>query len=197
MLIKDKILELTKQNQGLITTAQLDEAGIARGNLKPLLEQGLLERSARGVYVLPERWEDDIFNLQYRFSRGIFSCETALFLWGLSDQTPSSYTMTFPLNYNTVTAREENIHCLQVKHEWYEIGLSTVLTPGDNLVKVYNPERSLCDILRPNSHSEIRTISDAFKQYISSRKCDIPLLSAYSKIFKVEGKVRSYLEVLL
>jgi glycogen debranching enzyme len=57
-------------------------------------------KAARGVYVLPEVWEDELFILQYTYRKGIFSHETALWLLDFSDRTPQKYTMTFPVGYH-------------------------------------------------------------------------------------------------
>ena len=65
------------------------------------------------------------------------------------------------------------------------------------MVWVYNKERTLCDILRPNSSADIQIISESFKRYTADKKKNIPLLSEYAKMLKVEVKLRSYLEVLL
>ena len=97
MNVSDKIIQLAKENNGIITTAVLSENGILRGNLKKLVDDSRLEKTARGVYILPEIWEDEFVNLQARFKKGIFSNETALFLWDLTDRTPNKYDMTFKL----------------------------------------------------------------------------------------------------
>lgn len=100
MNVSDKIIQLAKENNGVVTAAILSDKGILRGNLKKLVDEGKLEKTARGVYILPEIWEDEFVNLQARFKKGIFSNETALFLWDLTDRTPNKYDMTFPHNYN-------------------------------------------------------------------------------------------------
>ncbi len=193
----EDILKMAKDNNCIVTTAMVVAAGIYRGNLKYLVEKGLLEKSARGVYILPEVWDDEIFNLQSRFKRGIFSHETALFLWDLTDRTPNFYAMTFPSTYNITKPKKEKINCSQCKVEWYELGVDEIKTPGGNIVRVYNRERTLCDILRPNSSADIQIISESFKRYASGKNKNIPLLSEYAKTLKVGKKLRSYLEVLL
>lgn len=191
------IIKMAKENNYVITSSMIDDVGIARGNIKYLVEKGMLEKSSRGVYILPEGWDDEFFNLQNRFKKGVFSHETALFLWDLSDRTPNVYTMTFPSTYNLTNPKKSGINCSQCKLEWHEIGVEEVKTPGGNIVKAYNHERTLCDILRPNSLADIQTITESFKRYTSGKNINIPLLSEYAKIFKVETKIRSYLEVLL
>nr|WP_253293541.1 type IV toxin-antitoxin system AbiEi family antitoxin domain-containing protein [Kineothrix sp. MSJ-39] len=172
-------------------------AGISRGNIKYLVDKGMIEKSARGVYILPGMWDDEIFNLQSRFKRGIYSHETALFLWDLTDRTPNRYHMTFPANYNLTKPKEENIRCVQCKEEWYDLGVVEVLTPGKNTVRAYSVERTLCDILRSCSHVDIQVVTEAYKRYTTKMGKNIPALSEYAKKLKVEQRLRAYLEVLL
>lgn len=193
----EEILNMAKENNGTVTSAMVDGAGFSRGNIKYLVDNGMLEKTARGIYILPEVWEDEMYHLQNRFKRGIYSHETALFLFDLTDRTPNRYYMTFPLNYNLTKAKNENIRCMQCKPDLYELGITEAVTPGGNTVRVYNVERTLCDILRTYSHIDIQIVSEAYKRYATRKEKNIPLLSEYAKKFRVEDKVRNYLEVLL
>jgi predicted transcriptional regulator of viral defense system len=111
----DVIMETARQNNGIITSSMVTKMGISRGNLKYLVDKGMLEKVSRGVYVLPDEWEDAVFNLQARYKKGIISGETALFLFDLIDRTPSFCTMTFPASYNVSRPKSENIRCFQCK----------------------------------------------------------------------------------
>lgn len=197
MNISDQIIQLAKENNGVITSAVISEKGILRGNLKNLVDSGRLERTVRGVYILPEIWEDEFVNLQARFKKGIFSNETALFLWDLTDRTPNRYDMTFPGSYNLTNAKKEGIVCLTVKNGWYNEGAVQVKSPGGNIITVYSMERTLCDILRKRNGVDTGVITEAFKCYMSRVDKNIPLLSEYAKKFRVEERVRRYLEVLI
>lgn len=193
----EEIIRMAKENNGTVTTAMVVEAGFSRGNIKYLADKGMIEKSARGVYILPEVWEDEIFNLQNRFKRGIYSHETALFLWDLTDRTPNRYHMTFPANYNLTNPKEENVQCVQCTEALYELGIANAMTPGGNEVRAYSMERTLCDILKPHSRVDIQIVTEAFKRYANRSDKNIPVLSEYAKMLKVETKLRTYLEVLL
>ena len=197
MNVSDNIIQLAKENNGVVTAAILSDKGILRGNLKKLVDEGKLEKTARGVYILPEIWEDEFVNLQARFKKGVFSNETALFLWDLTDQTPNRYDMTFPHNYNLTNVKSEGVNCSRVKQEWYAEGKTQLESPGGNRITVYNMERTLCDILRKRGGINTGIITEAFKRYTARNDKNIPLLSEYAKMFRVEEKVRSYLEVLI
>lgn len=193
----EEIIKMAKENNGMVTTAMVVAAGFSRGNIKYLADKGMIEKSARGVYILPEICDDEIFNLQNRFKRGIYSHETALFLWNLTDRTPNWYCMTFPMNYNLTKPKEENIRCLQCKEDFYEVDITYVSTPGGNKVMAYGLERTLCDVLRPHAQVDIQIVAEVFKRYVNRMDKNIPLLSEYAKQFKVEKRLRAYLEVLL
>ena len=197
MTYAKKILKLAQDNNGIVTSAQVTKAGIQREHLRVLVTKGLLERSGRGVYIIPTIFDDEMFNLQMRFKRGIFSHETALFLLDLTDRTPNKYSMTFPLGYNTTVLNSENVKYYRVKDDLYELGIIAAKSPGGNNIRLYNAERTLCDILKGRSITEIQIVTDAFKRYALLDRKDIPLISEYAKLLRVEKKLRSYLEVLL
>lgn len=192
-----EILNLAKKNNGVITTAMVVAAGFSRGSLKYLADNGRLERASRGVYTLPEVWEDEFVNLQSRYKRGIFSLDTALFLCDLTDRTPGKYYMTFPSTYNLSRPKDDGILCSGSKEPIYSLGVEDMLTPGGNTVRAYIAERTLCDILKTRNHTDIQVVTDAFKRYAARRKKNIPLLSEYARALKVEERLRAYLEVLL
>lgn len=197
MTYADQILKIANNNNGIVTSAQVTKDGILRQHLKVLVDKGLLEHSGRGLYIIPTVFDDEMFNLQMRFKRGIFSHETALFLMDLTDRTPVKYSLTFPLGYNTTALNSENVKYYRVKDNLYELGITTTKSPGGNNIRLYNAERTLCDILKGRSSTDIQIVTDAFKRYTRLEKKDIPLLSKYAKLFRVEKKLRSYLEVLL
>lgn len=111
----------------------------------------MFEKLARGVYVLPEKLDDEIFDLQNRFKGGVFLHETSLFLWDITDRTLGAYRMTFPATYNLTNPKAERVECIQCKKDWYDLGIIEIFTLAGNRVKVYSMERTLCNILCPHS----------------------------------------------
>ncbi len=191
------IMEMVKKNNGVITASEVTQAGISRGSLKHLVDTGILEHASRGVYQLAEVWDDEMYQLQVRYKKGIFTGETVLFLSNLTDRTPIRFHMTFPLNYNTNALKNENVTCTRSKPEWYELGVVQLKTPAGNPVKAYSMEKTLCDILRKQRDTDIQVVSEAFKRYTKRPDKNIPLLSEYARNLNVEKRLRAYLEVLL
>ena len=131
---------------GIITAAQLTKAGLHRGYLHNFVESGELYRFGRGLYVQSSAWEDDFYLLQRKYSRGIYSHDTALYLLGYSDRTPARYTMTFPKGYNAPSLKQEDLIVKRAIPENYDFGIIEIKSPSGNPIRVYDLERTLCDI---------------------------------------------------
>jgi predicted transcriptional regulator of viral defense system len=186
------------QNVGdIVTSKQVTEAGFHRSLLSELVKEKELVRVSRGVYLKPTAWEDEMYLLQYRFSRGIFSHETALYLHGMTDRTPARFTMTFPWGYNAASLKDENLTAKRVVKEYYELGVTEMPSPVGNTIKAYDIERTLCDIVRGNNICDIQIVNQAMKRYAESKGKDIQKLMGYALMLRVKPKVLNYMEVLL
>ena len=193
----NKIKELLEDSSnGIITSAQVNDSGICRDYLKPLVDSGDIYRYSRGIYIKNDAWEDDFYLLQQKYKRGIYSHDTALYLLRYSDRTPIKYTMTFPQGYNCKSLKDE---CLIGKHtidKNYALGVIEIDSPCKNPIYIYNLERTLCDILR-GSGSDIQIVNQAMKQYAFSKDKNIFKLMQYAEQLHVKNKVVRYLEILL
>lgn len=146
---------------------------------------------------MPETWEDPYFVAQHRFSRGILSDETALFLHGMTDRAPFSLTMTFPRSYNTSKARAAGIICRSCSDDVLELGICQVKTSFGNTIRAYDLERTLCDLVRGHRVIDDQVVSPAMKAYVRRSDRDPVKLTDCARALGVEGKIRAYLKVLL
>lgn len=197
MNTENVIEKLIMQANGIITTEQVTSAGLHRSVLAQLVEQGQLYRVSRGVYMKNEAWEDEMYLLQRRYSKGVFSHETALYLHSMTDRTPKTFSMTFPKGYNSPSIKKERVTLYRVVPENYKLGIVEVSSPCGNSLRVYDMERTLCDIVRGNDSCDIQIVNQAMKQYAGSKGKDISKLMAYAEQLRVKPKILNYMEVLL
>lgn len=192
-----RLTTIAKSNNGLITAAQAKTLGIRGARLSEAVRAGILVRVARGVYCLPDVWEDEFAIASTRFPKGILSHGTALYLHDMTDRTPERITMTFPRGYNASSARGEGVQVKSCQAALIGLGRIELLTPSGNRVASYDMERTLCDLLRGTSAPDVQLVNPAMKAYAKSKGKDVVKLLAYAKRLGVLGKVRGYLEVLL
>lgn len=197
MKVNSIILEEIKKNNNMITTARAVELGFSRYLLAKYEKEGLLERERQGVYILPDSVHDDMYTLMLRSGKIIFSHDTALFLNGLSERTPFIHSVTIPNNTRISKVIQEECTCYYIKPELHQIGAITRKTTLGNVVRCYNAERTICDLLRSRSRLDEETVISAIKNYAASTDKDLNLLAVYASQFGVEKVLKRYMEVLL
>ena len=193
----EKIMETAKQNGNLITTAQVRTIGLSNTMLSKYVAEGALIRVCHGIYALPDTVVDDMYVLNLRSQKIVFSHESALFLNGISDRTPFSATVTIPSNAALSSEIKNACTCFYIQPDLYDLGLEERRTTFGNPVRCYNMERTVCDILRSRSRMDEETVVAAVKNYVHSKEKDLFRLYDYSQKLKVSEQVRKYMEVLV
>lgn len=195
--VTKRLTDIASEHNGYVTSTQATEAGIPRRLLSEAVETGGLVQVDRGLYALPETWEDPYLVAQHRFAKGIFSDETALYLHDMTDRAPIQLTMTFSRNYNKTAAKAAGIVCRSCADVVLSLGLVEVRTMYGNVVRTYDLERTLCDVMRGQRFVDEQVVNPAMKAYVRRRDKNIPKLLSYARKLGVEKKVQAYVRVLL
>ena len=192
-----KIEEIAEHQNGTLLSSDLDENGIPRAYLSMMVAEGDLEKIGRGVYVVSNQIEDEMYIFQKKYPKLIYSHETALFLHSLSDRTPFDYSATVPSGYKVVSNLSDRFKMYYVKKELHELGVTEVKTAFGNIINVYNVERTICDLLRSRSRIDIQIFSDALQRVVKNKQLESTLLLEYARKLRVESILNTYMEVLL
>ena len=191
------ITDMLERQSGIITSSQANAVGIPRHYLSKMVAMNLLRKVARRIYAVPEAWEDEMFLLQYKYSKGIFSHETALYIHGFTDRAPTRFVMTFPYGYHAESIASTNIRMKKVVKGIYELGSVEKQTTFGNKIRLYDLERTLCDIVKGNNSCDIQIVNQAMKRYALSKEKNISRLLQYAEQLRVKPKIIAYMEVLL
>lgn len=193
----DIILELVNKNNGYITSKDVKKAKINSSELTKLVRLNKLERISRGFYCLKNSFCDDYYKYQLKSKNCIFSHETALYFYDLSDRTPLYFDMTVPFGYNGSLRTDKGILLHYTKKELLELGLTFTKSPFGMKIRVYDIERTICDIIKNKNKMDIEIFTKALQRYSRSKEKDLNKLMRYAKKLNVDKKVREYMEVLL
>jgi len=191
------VYKLIAENNGVLRTEDAEKAGISRMVLSSLAKNGKLDRIAHGRYALPGDLPDELYLIQQRSEKIIFSHETALFLYNMAERTPLLHSLTIPSNGKLSPVLSEGCKIYYVKPDLYELGKCIVPSKMGNVVVAYDIERTVCDILRSRSRIDDQTFAAAIKNYTAGKKQNWNKLSSYAEAFQVTKLLRQYLEVLL
>ena len=197
MSFKERLKELFQSSSGILTTKEVEDSGIPRQYLWLLKKENEIQMITRGVYVSNEVFEDEMYLIQLRANKAIFSHETALYIHSLTDRDPFFYTVTLPSGYNPSRLKDSNIEVHTAKKELFEIGKTTEKTPYGRAITVYDKERTICDIICNRNNMDKYVLNDALKRYVNSKGKDIFKLTKFAKLFRIQKILNRYLEVLL
>lgn len=193
----NKLKKISNENNGVIQTSIVLKNGISKPSLGKFIKKYAYERVSRGIYCSPDVWEDKLYLLQLRCPKTIFSHETALYLLDMTDQDSHDYTVTVKSGYNATHLKKDNVRVHFIKKELFELGVIRAKTPFRNEVITYNPERTICDLIRNRSSIEIQIFQDAIKEYMKRKDKNLHLLMKYANELRVANILKKYLEVLL
>jgi predicted transcriptional regulator of viral defense system len=197
MTQKDKVIKLLKEKNGILTSGEAKEAGVAYKTLQRMSQVGEIEKLEEGLYMDPNQMKDEYFLTQYKCKKGIFSHETALFFHDLTDRTPLQLMLTIPSGYNTRLLEEkEKYKFFYISEKLLPIGRIKMETPFGHKVNVYNKERTICDCLKKKDQLDLDIITEAVKRYFKNPGADYAKLLKYAEIFNTKDLVRKYMEVL-
>jgi predicted transcriptional regulator of viral defense system len=195
---KNEMLDnLLRANNGYIKTSDALSLGVSKTYFIEYAKSRELERVARGLYMSQDAWHDEMFIIQVRYPKAVFSHETALYLLDFAEREPAQYSITLEANSRSSILSKEGATVYKIKKELFEVGLSNAQSPFGNRLRTYNLERTICDLLRNRSNIEFQEFQAAIRGYARLRNKDLPLLMRYSKLFSVEKIARHYLEVLI
>lgn len=186
-----------RENGGVITTHQVQMLGFSKTLLTNYIKTEELIRAAHGIYILPDEIEDDMYTLMLRSKKLIFSHASSLFIHGLSERTPFIHSVTFPSNAAIPQSIQSSCKCFYIKPELHCMGLVEKPNTFGHIVKCYDPERTICDLLRNRSRIDVETFLSALKHYAASRGKNLYLLSEYAKKLMVFNVMSGYMDVLL
>ncbi len=191
-----RISKLLKNNDGLITTAEIVREGISKPSFYEYARKENLINVAHGIYVAQDAWQDTSYILHLRYPNAVFSHEEALYLNNLTDREPTNNVLTFKTGYNPSRLTQKGIKVYTIKTELLDVGKVMLKTSFGNKVPSYNLERTICDIVRSRSTIEIQDYQTAIRTYVKRKDRNLGLLLEYAKLFHIEKLIRQYIEVM-
>ena len=188
---------LLQENNGFIKTSDVVRAGVSKTYFGEYVSDRGLERAAHGLYMSQDAWDDGMYVIQVRYPDAVFSHETALYLLNLAEREPTQCAVTLKAGTSSSGLAKNGVKVYKVKEELFDEGIIQAQSPSGNTLRSYNPERTICDLIRSRRNIEAQELQSAIKEYVRLKEKNVPLLMRYAKAFSVEKIIRQYLEVLL
>lgn len=191
----DILQQLIERNNGYLLSAMVNENNISKAVLSKYVKEKGLERIARGIYITEDVWPDELYIMQVRNKAVIFSGETALYLHGLIDREYSEICVSVPTGYNASHLKNGNVQVKYASKNSYGLGVCAVSSMSGNMVKVYDRERCICDLISDRNKIEVQNFQTAMKEYMSGKGKKLSRLVEYAEKLGMRDEVMKYVEV--
>ncbi|KAF0092364.1 MAG: putative transcriptional regulator [Fusobacteria bacterium] len=189
------IIELMKANRGYITSRILQHLGISREYLSQLVKGNLIERVDRGIYALVNTFDDSYFIFQLKYKKVIFSHMNALYFHNLTEEFPSSFTVTVLKTYHVENISKMH-NVFSVNEDLFNLGVIEINTPNGNMVRAYDIERCICDIIRSEKRMDFDQVKKSVRAYTRRNDRDMDKLSKYAEKMGIKNKVMRFVSMM-
>ena len=184
---------------GILRPRDLEAAGIHREYLPRLCRKGLLVRTGRGLYRLPDAEVTEnhtLAEVAKRVPRGVVCLLSALRFHGLTTQAPFEVWMAIGGKDRRPRNLEWKVRFLRFSGQALEHGVQTHLTEGVT-VKVYSPAKTVADCFKFRSKVGQNVAVEALQDCLKSRSATVEQIWTAAKVCRVTSIIRPYLEALL
>lgn len=199
MIDYNLLIKEFKKHNGIMKTSELNTIGFNSRNILQFLKEEKIIKLKRGIYQL----SDDIDTTEEiiiakLFPAAVIYLESALLHYGYTDRIPYSWQIAvdknssksqYKISYPVITP-------FYLEKKLMDVGVSEYSINGIK-IKIFDRERTICDILRYEKKIDKEVFNKAIQSYIKDNEKNINKLMEYAKILRVLNKVKIYIGVWL
>jgi predicted transcriptional regulator of viral defense system len=192
-----QVLDLARA-KGLLRPRDLTEHGLSREYLRRLEARGLLVRTARGLYVLPDAEITERHMLAEackRVPQGVICLLSALQFHNLTTQAPFEVWMALGPTARYPRVESPPLRIIRYSGRSLTEGVEHHIVEGVP-VRAYNSAKTVADCFKYRTKIGLDVALEALREAWRERRASMDELWRYAKIDRVANVMRPYLESL-
>lgn len=182
-----------------MTTAQMNKEKLYYRDIQRMLDEGLIEKVKRGYYHWIEDYgTSEVALINSLFPDAVLCMETALFYYKYSDRNPAEWNITVDKNTSRQRTKIDYpfVKAYRVEPALLSLGETNGIIEFTT-VRIYDRDRTICDVLRNMSKMDKEIFNKAIQSYVKDPQKNIPNLMEYAKALRVQKKVNDLIGVWL
>lgn len=192
---QQQILELARE-KGIIRAEDVEAVGISRNYLYRMHKEGLLSKSAVGLYTLPEApvtENSSLAEIAKRLPHAVVCLISALSYHGITTQIPHEIWLTIPRGSWLPGVKYPPLNLTYVSGPAYSFGIQEHVINGV-AVKIYSPAKTVADCFKFRNKVGLDVAIEALREAWRSHKVTMDELVEAAGIDRVSKIMRPYLE---
>jgi predicted transcriptional regulator of viral defense system len=189
-------VRIFESNNGYLHSRQLTKRS-QYYQLRKLVDQGEIVMLKRGLYHLADMpGSDEWAKIAQIVPLGVICMFSAWQYWQLSTQVPVSYHIAIGKKEKAVVPQYPPIQLYYWQDQAAKLGVTEVTRDGHQ-VRIFNPEKSVCDAIRFRNKIGMDLVAEILKNYLSGPDKNIDLLLKYAGSLRIAKPISDYLRIIL
>lgn len=191
-IIKEKF----RTNGGVLKTSELNNFGLNSRQIKKLMDNEKIKKIKYGYYTLQTCFPKEEVLIARLFPEAVIFLESSLRFYGYIDRIPRSWQIAVEKHSNPSKYKIDYfmVKPFYIIKKYQRLGIDTHKI--DNIkVKIYDRDKSICDLIRYEDKVDSEIFSTALKRYINDEKKNINSLIKYAEILNIREKIDKYIGV--
>ncbi|NJL09301.1 MAG: transcriptional regulator [Calothrix sp. SM1_7_51] len=193
----EQILELARK-ASVIRAVDIEAQGIHREYLKRLEEQGLLIRSARGIYTFADAEITEnhtLVEVAKRVPHGVVCLLSALSFHELTTQAP--FEVWLAINQKARPPKDKllPLRIIYMSGQALSAGVEKYQIEGVS-VQIYSLAKTVVDCFKFRNKIGLDVALEALRECCLKRRCTMDEIWHYAKICRVQNVILPYIESL-
>lgn len=196
MIEVDKLKEEFIKSGGILKTSELNSLGLSSRQIKRFVDCGIITRIKRGYYEFHEGIIHEEVIISKLFPKAVIFLESSLMYYEYTDRIPTAWQIAVDKNSNKnkYDINYPLIEAFYLEPKFLELGVDEIYI--DNVkIRIYDRDRTICDILRYEKKLEKEVFNNAVQRYIKDPKKNLRNLFEYADILNIKNKTQTYIGV--
>jgi len=196
-----RLMEFMENHGTYVRMKDVKRAHFSPYIMKKLMEEGIVERIKSGLYrpvdiIDAADTSIGFIDVAKAVPDGVIGLISALHYFELTTFNPSSIYLVIPHNKRAPKIEYPPVKIFYFRKRFYETGIESIDTPYGP-VKIYNREKTICDMFRYRKKLGEDIALEALKSYINYKNSDFHRFMQYAEICQVKTVIQPYLKALV
>jgi predicted transcriptional regulator of viral defense system len=194
---KQRALQLIRE-QGIARSRDLEAQGVSRATLARLVNEELVVREARGLYVVASHAPTEAHTLAQtarRIPQAVFCLLTALRFHDLTTQSPADVWIALPEKARRPSLDYPRLRVARYSGSALTTGIEEHLVEGVT-IRVYSAAKTVADCFKYRNKIGIDVAVEALRDFGRRHRGGATDLARYAKVCRVSRVMQPYLDAL-
>ena len=194
---KEPEIEMIRR-MGIIRPSDLETCGIPRARLYSLVQEGLVERRGRGIYVARDHAltaDHALAQTAKRVPNGVLCLLTALRFHGLTTQSPAEVWIALPEKARKPRLDYPRLRIVRFSGKALTEGVETHRVEGVN-VRFYSAAKTVADCFKFRNKIGIDVAVEALKDFSRTHRGGANELARFARICRITRVIQPYLDAI-